>query len=91
MADLDGGLSGNDMVWRLTNGLTNAAKNDAINPIRYGARTVWDYYTYRYSVFSKDQSMAIVSYLKYKLDEGELMDSERTDIIEALENYWLAR
>jgi len=91
IADLSGALEYNDMVQKLTMGLTNEAKSELLNPIRYGARTWWDRSIYRYSVFTKEQVNAITAFLKYKLDSDDVIEPLQAELKKALDNYWMPR
>jgi Family of unknown function (DUF6714) len=88
LADLDGRLQRVDPVFYLCHGLTDAGRQAAVNPQRYGARTWLDAQQHRFSVFTKAQARAIRSYLRYKAEVDVL---SRTEIEEALKNYWSAR
>jgi hypothetical protein len=62
-------------------------KTAFVNPLRYGATTFFDYARYRLSVFSKEESRAMVSYLKWR--QGSEPDSFQNEEIEAALNlFW---
>lgn len=88
IADIDGKLDSCDVVFYLTGGLAEGAEESKVlNPKRYGERTWWDYHTFRFSVFSREQCAVIAEYLKFKSDP-EPLDSGKDRISRALENYW---
>ena len=58
-----------------------------INPQRYGAATWYDYARYRRSVFTKEETHAIVAYLEFRRE----LNHERADyaaIEAALQDFW---
>jgi hypothetical protein len=87
MADLDGKLIHTNPVNYLTHGLTESTKDQSINPRRYGQLTWFEYVSDRFSVFSVEEKRAIVQYLRFRLDKAST-DFERTQINQALSNYW---
>ena len=87
LADLDGHLVYTDPVFYLTHGLTDATKDIQVNPRRYGTLTWFEYVSTRYSVFTRPQATAIMSYLKFKLNEAATT-YEQNQIEQALHNYW---
>src|SRR5262245_13407601 len=88
LADLDGQLQRVDPVFHLCHGLTDAKKEEFLNPGRYGARTWQDSKRHKFSVFTQAQARAILSYLRYKA-EADL--DAREEIEEAIRNYWRER
>ena len=90
VADLDGRLERQDPVFHLTHGLTNGAQRERVNPRRYGERTWFEASAYRFSVFNPEQCKAIVRYLRFKL-ETDQSGFDKSQIEEALRNYWEAR
>jgi hypothetical protein len=61
-----------------------------MNPRRYGAMTFYDYARYRLSVFTREETDAIVAYLKYKRDSARSV-FEKEGIEGALNSFWLER
>jgi hypothetical protein len=61
-----------------------------LNPQRYGAMTFGDYARCRFSVFTREEAQAIVTYLQYRrtIDAHNLFAAA---IDAALETFWLAR
>ncbi len=86
IADIDFDLTKSDPVFHLTHGLTEESKNDHLGP---GERTWWDFAVYKFSIFNKEEALAIVAYLEFKMENGDSPDKPR--IREALENYWYER
>lgn len=91
IADIDRKLESSDVADYLANGLAGADKSAPINPKRYGERTWWDYKRFRFSVFNKEQSSAIVEYLRFKSDLSQFPEANKTAIEQAIENYWEPR
>lgn len=61
-----------------------------VNPTRYGAATWYDHARWRLSVFSREEAMVIVAYLRYKRDADPYCpQAEQIDA--ALNLYWLDR
>jgi len=105
IADLRGQLQTADPLFHLTHGFsdwtTEVPAGDRtlimrhggsafINPRRYGAMTSHDYARYRLSVFTREETGAIVAYLEFKRDlDPDVID--RTAIDAALQSFWLAR
>lgn len=59
-----------------------------VNPRRYGAMTSYDYARYRLSVFTREEAVAIVAYLRYRREaDSDGLDKGR--IIAALDLFWL--
>lgn len=91
LADLAGGLKEVDMVFHLTYGLDDAGKSQLVNPVRYGARTMFQSAAYRFSVLDSEQSRVIASYLKHKLRDVGAWQVQQESIRQALRNYWQPR
>lgn len=91
IADIDGKLESSDVADYLANGLAGADKSAPINPKRYGERTWWDYQSFRFSVFNKEQCSAIAEYLRFKSDLSQFPEANKTAIEQSLENYWEPR
>jgi len=70
--------------------IRKTGKTAFINPLRYGAMTFYDYSRYRLSIFSREESQAIVSYLKYK-QEADPLGINKNQIEAALSSFWLDR
>ena len=85
IADLDDKLPDVNIVSHLTLSFSDAQKEKAVNPRRYGHRTWQDVGRYKFSIFSQDQKEAIKAYLMYKASIDEF-DSEL--INQAFRNYW---
>jgi len=105
VADLNDHLVYADPLFSLVNGFSNTSvpheirgktfvrktgKDAFINPQRYGALTFEDYSRFRLSVFSREESAAIISYLQYKWDHADL-ELEHEQIAAALDEFWLER
>lgn len=105
VADLRNELQSADPVFTLTHGFSNLSvteerdgqlivhrtgKDAFINPKRYGALTFEDYARYRLSVFTRQESRAIIGYLEYKRDQATLA-FEREQIEAALDSFWYQR
>jgi hypothetical protein len=71
--------------------LIKTGKSQFINPKRYGAITFFDYARYRLSVFTRDETSAIVACLEFKRhsDDVQKLQKERTDT--ALDSFWRER
>ena len=65
-------------------------KSRLINPHRYGAATLFDYARYRLSIFTREESAAIVQYLEWKRDSADLPAIGKT-IEAALDGFWRER
>ena len=70
--------------------VAKAGKSELINPRRYGAATSYDYARYRLSVFTREESAAIVAYLECKRDSDAYRTSW-TQIDAALNSFWRER
>lgn len=88
IADIRGQLRAQDPAFQLTHGLTDATRNEAINPRRYGDQTWFVVSSSTFARFTCAESQAIVAYLRWKRGRDTLA---RTHIDQALQNYWLAR
>ena len=105
IADLEEQLQTADPVFHLTNGFSNKVveipagqriykktigKSAFVNPRRYGAMTWQDHARCRLSVFTREESGAIVAYLEYKRDaDPHGLNAEEIDA--ALDNFWQDR
>jgi hypothetical protein len=65
-------------------------RSQLVNPLRYGATTFLDYARWRLSVFTEEESRAIVEYLGWRREATDL-DAERAAIDAALTEFWLPR
>lgn len=105
IADVAGQLDSADPVFHLTNGFSDRriqlptkgrvfekviGKSAFVNPRRYGAMTWYDHARCRLSVFTKEESAAIVAYLEYKRD-ADPQGPQAGDITAALELFWYDR
>jgi hypothetical protein len=88
IADLDERLDRVDPVFHVCHGLDDETRTRTINPRRYGSRTWEDERRYRFSTFTRDESRAIVEYLRCRAADDEV---ERNTIEQAITNYWSAR
>lgn len=88
VADLDGQLKQANPVFALTHGLDSESRGQKINPRRYGNRTWFEHARHKFAMFNAKEAAAIVGYLMYKRENGDLSDYEKTRINEALEGYW---
>lgn len=89
IADIRKELHQVNVVFHLTHGLSDKSRTEAINPRRYGRRTWFDAQSYKFSIFTKDEVTAIVSYLEFKRKKAR--DFEHDQIDQSLKNYWNAR
>lgn len=87
LADLAIQLNHADPLFHLTHGLTDSTKDVSINPRRYDNLTWFEYVSKRFSVFTVEETQAIIAYLSHKLDQ-DILDFERNQINQALANYW---
>ena len=105
VADVREALHTADPVFHLTHGFFDFAttheiggraftrrsgRSQFINPRRYGATTFLDYARYRLSVFAREESAAIVTYLEYVRGLGSRA-TDREAIGRALEAFWRDR
>jgi hypothetical protein len=105
VADLRGQLSVADPLFHLTHGFFDetmeyplgerifrlkTGKSALVNPRRYGAATFYDYARYRLSVFTREETEAVVVYLQHKRDAA-IIALEKERIEAALNAYWLER
>lgn len=103
IADLHGTLVHADPVFHLTHGLfdlevriplegrdvtRSIGRSALVNPLRYGAMTFFDYHRYRLSVFTREESAAVVAYLEAMRTRD---DDRKEQISEALDAYWRER
>lgn len=86
IADISGKLENCDLVFHLTHGLDDKSSGKRINPRRFGQRTWLDHARYKFSIFTHEESSAIVAYLRFK-QKGSIY-GEGNKIDEALKNYW---
>ena len=63
-------------------------RSSLMNPLRYGAMTSHDHARFRLSVFTREEAIAIVAYLRYRREVEEI---DATLIDAALDAYWLER
>ncbi len=105
VADLNDQLDTADPVFHLTHGFNDQTmeieinrkvfviqpdKSTFVNPRRYGAMTIYDYARQRLSIFTREEAQAIVAYLQYKQEYGDVpLDKPR--IQAALDIFWLER
>lgn len=90
LADLDDRLGQADPLFHLWHGLDDDSRLKRVNRLRYGERTWFDEAGHRFSMFTRAQAEAIVAYLRFK-QAGEELESQRQEIEQALQNYWLER
>ena len=88
IADIDDVFEQADPVFHLTHGLTDESRNRRVNPRRYGERTWFDQARYKFAIFNRKQVVAIIAYLRLKQAQDEYA---RSDIDQALRNYWIER
>jgi hypothetical protein len=91
VADLDGMLLYTDPLFYLWHGLDEATRGGRVRVQGEGMRSWWEVQQAHFADFTSQEAAAIVAYLRWKLDVGELTDSERSSVTEALESYWLGR
>jgi hypothetical protein len=105
IADLEDRLQTADPVFHLTNGFSDKVikipagqrvyektigKSAFVNPRRYGAMTWYDHVRCRLSIFTREESGAIVAYLEYKRD-ADPHGINAEEINAALEGFWRDR
>jgi hypothetical protein len=105
IADLNDELRTADPLFTLIHGLAEeevkitinkrvfirrTGRSALINPRRYGAITYAEYAQMRLSVFTREESQAIVTYLRYKR-QSVPVEYTREKIDAALELFWLPR
>lgn len=90
-ADLDGQLSLVQPDIRLCEGLDDANKEQTICRAKFGARTWYDYYHFRYSTFTRSEVCAIRDYLMIKREWMRSVGETTSTVDEALRNYWMPR
>ena len=103
IADIEDRLRTADPMFHLINGLVafettveaggrtwrrRHGGDTLLNPRRYGAVTWRDYERYRLSVFSREEAVAIVSYLRWRAGRD---DDDRPEVETALKEFWLER
>ena len=91
LADIDDKLYQADPLFHLMHGVDDESRDKRINPRRYGDRTWFDAARCKFAMFLRPEAAAIVAYLSYKLQSGELFDDDKRRIEQALQNYWLER
>src|SRR5215217_2300661 len=105
ISDLRGQLYTADPLFHLTHGVSDwttevpaayrpleikHGKSALMNPRRYGAMTSHDYARYRLSIFTREETEAIVAYLEFKRDsDPDVIDKQAIDA--ALDSFWLER
>jgi hypothetical protein len=70
--------------------IRRSGRSQFINPRRYGAMTFLDYARCRLSVFSREESAAVVTYLTF-IRGLEARETDREPIDRALEQFWRQR
>lgn len=105
IADLEDRLQTADPVFHLTNGFSDKVikipagqrvyektigKSAFVNPRRYGAMTWYDHVRCRLSIFTREESGAIVAYLEYKR-EADPHGINAGEIGTALDSFWRER
>ncbi len=88
IADIDGRLERVDPVFHLTFGIDDESKHNSVNPRRYGRRTWYEEFSYRFSMFDREEVRVIIAYLQLK-SASDAFDAG--SIHQALNNYWLPR
>ena len=88
VADVRRQLRTADPSFHLTHGLDDRHRATLVNPRRYGAMRWVDYARYRLSVFTREESAAIVDYLRWRRDRA---GDEAGAIDAALAGFWLER
>lgn len=89
--DLDQKLNRSDPVFHLIHGFTNKSKDGLVNPQRYGTWTWFEFKSEKCAVFDEKQVWAIMAYLITRMNEPYMMDYQKIEIEEAIENYWRKR
>jgi hypothetical protein len=101
VADVRDQLQTADPVFHLThgfrkisvdtpNGSVTSGGTTLLNPKRYGAITWDDHARFRLSVFTREESQAIVAYLMWRRDNA-LLAITREEITVALDQFWIGR
>ena len=85
IAQLDDKLRLADPTFHLCYGLDDASRDTPVNARRYGARTWFDQARARFSVFTRDESKAIVAFLECRAEQSEF---DRDVIHQALNAFW---
>ena len=104
IADLTDQLQAADPVFHLAGGFHDQAvqvpignrvftrkigRSAFVNPRRFGALTFEDYARHRLSVFTREESAAIVEYLKFRRTHPDAVDADAIDA--ALDSFWFSR
>ncbi len=89
-ADLEESLERVDPVFALTYGLSDAVRNEPVNPMRFGEQTWFHVKQAGFSLFDKRQVACIVHFLEFKESRCEFPD-DAAEIRQALLNYWKPR
>ncbi len=105
VADLRGALRTADPVFHLANGFTSSEStmdvdgrkwvrryggDVPLNPRRYGAIVWRDRARFHLSVFSREEALAIIAYLRHRA-EIEEDDEQRQTIERAIGEFWTER
>lgn len=105
IADLKGELKTADPLFVLVHGFSDVlvehqvknqvferktGKTAFVNPRRYGGMTFYDYARFRLSIFTREESKALISYLLYRRD-SDPYQIEKEQIDAALNLYWYER
>ncbi len=88
IASVDEQLESVEPVFHLIHGLTNASRDELVNPRRYGDQTWFDARAARFAAFNVAESQAVVAYLRLMRARGA---ANRREIDEALANFWAAK
>lgn len=88
IADLRGDLREVNVVFHLTHGLDDKSREKLINSNRYGQRTWFESNSHKFSIFTREQAIAIVIYLRFKRKKDKFA---RAEIDQALRSYWNGR
>jgi hypothetical protein len=103
LADLRGELQYAEPLFTVTSGffdfhveveknhrkfVIKSGRSRLMNPRLYGATTFYDYALHRLSIFTREESTAIVAYLEHKREADEC---ERPRIDDALNVFWRER
>ncbi|GMG90245.1 DUF6714 family protein [Cupriavidus metallidurans] len=82
----------NHLAFVLTYGLTDDERSKLVNPRRYGDLTAWDTAVHKFAPLTKKQVMAIVAFLKFRMEQDRQDDPFDYQLVsEAMKNYWLPR
>jgi hypothetical protein len=92
VADLEQQLVTVDVLYPLTAPFGDAFGAQFINPRRFGAMTWLDHGRHRFSVFSREESAAILEYLQNKQQQdSSLSPNESAAISQAIDRFWRER